>query len=65
MSLNCRVPSQLPPWYGAQASTCGRAIQVQLKIARVPPMDVLNAKEGTDYPLTPEELQWCADMFSG
>lgn len=41
------------------------AIQVQLKVARVPPMDVLNAKDGTDYPMTEEELQWHADMFTG
>jgi uncharacterized protein (DUF2336 family) len=41
------------------------AMQVQLKVARVPPMDVLNAKDGTDYPMTPEELQWHADMFTG
>ncbi|MFP6731771.1 MAG: DUF2336 domain-containing protein, partial [Alphaproteobacteria bacterium] len=40
------------------------AIQVQLRIARVPPMDVLNAKDGTDYPLTADELQWHADMFA-
>ena len=40
------------------------AIQVQLKVARVPPMDVLNAKDGTDYPLTEEELQWHADLFA-
>ena len=41
------------------------AMQVQLKVARVPPVDVLNAKDGTDYPMTPEELQWHADMFTG
>ena len=40
------------------------AIQVQLRVARVPPMDVLNAKNGTDYPLTEEELQWHADLFA-
>ena len=40
------------------------AIQVQLRIARVPPMDVLNAKDGTDYPLSDEELKWHAEMFA-
>jgi len=30
----------------------------------VPPMDVLNAKDGTDYPLTEEELEWHADLFA-
>ena len=41
------------------------AMQVHLRVARVPPMDVLNAKDGTDYPITPEELQWHADTFTG
>lgn len=40
------------------------AMQVQLRVAWVPPMDVLNAKDDTDYPMTPEELQWHADMFT-
>ncbi len=40
------------------------AIQVQLRVARVPPMDVLNAKDGFDYPLNEEELQWHADLFA-
>ena len=40
------------------------AIQVQLRVARVPPMDVLNAKDGTDYPLTEEELAWHDDLFA-
>ncbi len=40
------------------------AIQVQLRVARVPPMEILNAKDGTDYPLSEEELQWHADMFA-
>lgn len=40
------------------------AIQVQLRVARVSPMEVLNAKDGTDYPLNEEELQWHADMFA-
>ena len=41
------------------------AIQVQLRVARVPPTEVLNAKDGTDYPLSDDELQWHADMFTG
>ena len=40
------------------------AIQVQLRVARVAPMDVLNAKDGTDYPMNEEELKWHADLFS-
>ena len=40
------------------------AIQVQLRVARVPPTEILNAKDGTDYPLSEEELKWHADLFS-
>lgn len=40
------------------------AIQVQLRVARVSPMEVLNAKDGTDYPLSEEELKWHADLFT-
>lgn len=32
------------------------AIQLQSRTARIPPMKMLNARHGTDYPLTPEEM---------
>ena len=39
-------------------------MQVQLRVARVPPTELLNAKDGTDYPMTAEELQWHVDLFA-
>jgi len=33
------------------------AIQLQLKIAKVPPPDVLNARNGFDYPLSEAEMK--------
>ena len=32
------------------------AIQLQSRSARIPPKKMLNARLGTDYPLTPEEM---------
>ncbi|HYC05685.1 MAG TPA: DUF2336 domain-containing protein [Azospirillaceae bacterium] len=39
------------------------ARQVQLKLAQIPPASVLNAKNGTDYPMTPAELKWQLEFF--
>ncbi len=39
------------------------AIQIQLRAARIAPTEVMNAKDGIDYPLTDEELQWHVDLF--
>tara|TARA_R110002167_G_scaffold217012_2_gene421807 strand:+ start:1565 stop:2836 length:1272 start_codon:yes stop_codon:yes gene_type:complete len=40
------------------------AMQVQRHIAKIAPHNVLNARNGTDYPLTPEEMQWQIDNLS-
>lgn len=40
------------------------AIKLQTRVARVTPADVLNAKDGTDYPLTPDEMTWLINFFS-
>ncbi len=32
------------------------AIQVQSRVARIPPKKLLNARHGTDYPMAPEEM---------
>lgn len=40
------------------------AIQIQLRVAKIPPSTVMNAKDGVDFPLTPDELQWHVDLFS-
>lgn len=39
------------------------ARQLQLRLAQVPPTKVLNARDGTHYPMTPDELQWQLDFF--
>ncbi|MCH9019850.1 MAG: DUF2336 domain-containing protein [Proteobacteria bacterium] len=41
------------------------AIQIQLRLARIPPAEVLNAKDGTDYPLDAQELAWHLQLFAG
>jgi hypothetical protein len=40
------------------------AIQIQLRVAKIPPSTVMNAKDGVDYPLSPDDLQWHVDLFS-
>ena len=39
------------------------AIQLQLRLARVPPTKVLQARDGVDYPLTEDEMRWQIDFF--
>ena len=40
------------------------AIKLQSRLAGVAPRDVLAAKNGTDYPLTPDEMNWLLSFFS-
>jgi hypothetical protein len=40
------------------------AVQLQLRLARVPPGKVLQARDGIDYPLSDEEMRWQIDFFS-
>lgn len=37
------------------------AIRLQLRTARIPPQQALQARNGTDYPLSREEMQWRLD----
>ncbi|MDA1323614.1 MAG: DUF2336 domain-containing protein [Proteobacteria bacterium] len=39
------------------------AVQLQLRLARVPPTKALQARNGTDYPLSEEEMRWQIDFF--
>ena len=39
-------------------------IKLQTRLACITPKDVLNAKNGTDYPLTPIEMDWMIKFFS-
>jgi uncharacterized protein (DUF2336 family) len=40
------------------------AVKLQMRVARVAPADVINAKDGTDYPLKPDEMNWLINFFS-
>ena len=42
-----------------------QALQLQLKIAGIPPHQVLNPRGGTDYPLTEREMEWQLELFTG
>jgi uncharacterized protein (DUF2336 family) len=37
------------------------AIRLQLRLARIPPQQALQARNGTDFPLSREEMQWRLD----
>ena len=41
------------------------AVQLQLRLARVPPSKVLQARDGIDYPLSEDEMRWQIDFFGG
>jgi uncharacterized protein (DUF2336 family) len=41
------------------------AVQLQLRLARVPPPKVLQARAGTDYPLSENEMRWQIEFFGG
>jgi uncharacterized protein (DUF2336 family) len=40
-----------------------QALQLQLRIAHIPPIAALNPRGGTDYPLTPSEMEWQLGLF--
>ncbi|MBT5048504.1 MAG: DUF2336 domain-containing protein [Rhodospirillaceae bacterium] len=41
------------------------AVQLQLRLARVPPAKILQARNGVDYPLSEDEMNWQIDFFGG
>ena len=45
--------------------TMRTAAQLQLRLARIPPGTVLQAKDGDAYPLTEDEMRWQLDFFAG
>lgn len=45
--------------------TMRQALQLQLKIAGIPPHQVLNPRGGADYPLTEREMEWQLELFTG
>jgi hypothetical protein len=42
-----------------------QALQLQLKIAGIPPHQALNPRGGSDYPLTEREMEWQLELFTG
>ncbi|HEY1383448.1 MAG TPA: DUF2336 domain-containing protein [Dongiaceae bacterium] len=40
-----------------------QALQLQLRVAQIPPTAALNPRGGTDYPLTPAEMEWQLGLF--
>jgi len=40
-----------------------QALQLQLRVAHIPPTAALNPRGGTDYPLTPAEMEWQLGLF--
>ncbi|TWB22818.1 uncharacterized protein (DUF2336 family) [Nitrospirillum amazonense] len=43
--------------------TMRAARQVQMRLAQIPPSNVLNAREGTKYPMTDDEMKWQLEFF--
>lgn len=41
------------------------AVQLQLRLARVPPPKILQARNGVDYPLSEDEMHWQIEFFGG
>ncbi|MDH3594957.1 MAG: hypothetical protein OEM93_08930, partial [Rhodospirillales bacterium] len=39
------------------------ATQLQLRMGGISPSDVLHARGGVDYPLTPDEMDWQLGFF--
>lgn len=48
-------------WRAGLSMRCAR--ELQAKGARIPPRRLLNARHGTDYPLTEAEMRWQLDFF--
>ncbi len=41
------------------------AVELQQHLARIAPPEVLRARNGTDYPMTQEDMRWQLDFFGG
>ena len=39
------------------------AMKVQMQIAQIPPKAMVNARDGTDFPLTQKEMEWQLEFF--
>lgn len=43
--------------------TMRSAMQLQLRLGGIPPAEVLNARDGTEYPLSNDEMNWQLNFF--
>ncbi|MDH3240946.1 MAG: DUF2336 domain-containing protein [Alphaproteobacteria bacterium] len=41
------------------------AIKLQARLANVPPREILQAKDGVDFPLSEEDMTWQLDFYAG
>src|SRR3546814_17755241 len=40
------------------------ALQLQTNMGGIPPNKALHARDGSDFPLTPKEMEWQLDFFA-
>jgi uncharacterized protein (DUF2336 family) len=40
------------------------ALQLQTNMGGIPPNKALHARDGSDFPLSPEEMEWQLDFFA-
>lgn len=62
--LAARSPKAIAALVWAAGCPMRLAIQIQIKIARIPPGAVLYAHGGVDFPLTEAEMDWQLQFFS-
>ena len=41
------------------------AIKLQARFGNVPPRELLQAKDGVDYPLSEDDMTWQLDFYAG
>ena len=41
------------------------AIKLQARFGNVPPREILQAKDGVDYPLSEDDMTWQLDFYAG
>lgn len=59
--LRARQPKPIVALAWKAGLSMRAAIRLQLRLARIPPQHALHARNGTEYPLSREEMQWRLD----
>lgn len=62
--LTSRNPKAVVALAWKAGLTMRTAIRMQLRVAQIPPPNMLNARNGTDYPLSDEDMTWQLDYFA-